>query len=69
MCRCGRKKALENLHTDWSDQEARQALMRRFDLVPYAAAGCQRQVSGRLRRRGVEHYESQIDGPGVLGDG
>lgn len=69
LCRCGRMKILKGLRTDWSDQEAGQALLRRFDLVPYTAAGWQRQVSGRVRIRAIGLQEGQVDDPGALEDG
>jgi len=69
MCRSGRMMVLKDIHTDCSDQEASQALMRRFDLIPYTAAGCQRQVSGRMRMRGVGPNGCQIADPGAPDDG
>lgn len=39
MCRCGRMKVLEDSHTHCTDQEAGEALMRCFDLIPCTAAG------------------------------
>lgn len=42
--------AMEDIHTDSEGQEARWAQMKRCDVIPYTAAGCQRQVSGDLRK-------------------
>jgi hypothetical protein len=36
----------KDIHTGCSDQGARQALMRRFDLIPYTAAGCNVRLAG-----------------------
>jgi hypothetical protein len=60
---------MEDVHTDCIVQKARRALMRRFDLIPYTAAGWQRQVSGPMRIAGVGQDGCQIAHLGVLDDG
>jgi hypothetical protein len=66
LYRRGRISLIKAIHTDCSDQEARRALTRRFDLIPYTAAGWQRQVSGRRRIVDVGPDGCQIADAGVL---
>jgi hypothetical protein len=64
--RRGRISLMKAIHTDCSNQEARRALTRRFDLIPYTAADWQRQVSGRRRTAEMELDECQSADARVL---